>query len=301
VDVAEDILRVRDLSVRYGAAAQLAANAVSLELRRGELLGLVGESGSGKTTTAMAILGLIRPPGQVVGGSVLLDDTDLLTLSRRELRRVRWSSISFVPQGAMNALAPLMRVEDQIVDAIRAHNGRSKKDKHRERVQELLATVELPSRTAKLYPHQLSGGMKQRVCIAMAIALGPKVVVADEPTSALDVVVQRTVAQTLADVQRKLGVSVLLIGHDMALQAQVADRVGVMWQGRLVEIGPVRSVFHAPAHPYTQLLLRSSPSLREREWRPPSEGVELRAWAKQLVDQGTTLRVVSDDHLAAVP
>jgi peptide/nickel transport system ATP-binding protein len=299
--VADEILRVRDLSVRYGAAPQLAADGVSLELRRGELLGLVGESGSGKTTTAMAILGLIRPPGRVVAGSVLLEDTDLLTLGDRDLRRIRWSSISFVPQGAMNALAPLMRVEDQIVDVIRAHTGRSRKEKLRERVRELLAMVELPPRVAALYPHQLSGGMKQRVCIAMAIALEPKVIVADEPTSALDVVVQRAIAETLADVQRRLGMAVLLIGHDMALQAQVADRVGVMWQGRLVEIGPVGDIFHAPAHPYTQLLLRSSPSLRERQWRPPSEVAELRASAKRLVDQGAVLRPVSEDHLAAVP
>jgi peptide/nickel transport system ATP-binding protein len=298
--VAEAVLRVRDLSVRYGTAARLAVDGVSLELRRGELLGLVGESGSGKTTAAMAVLGLIRPPGQVVGGSVLLDDTDLLALRGRELRRTRWSSISLVPQGAMNSLAPLMRVEDQVIDVIRAHEGRTRRRLLSERVRELLATVELPPRVAKMFPHELSGGMKQRVCIAMAIALGPKVVVADEPTSALDVVVQRAVAQTLADIQRRLGVAVLLIGHDMALQAQLADRVGVMWQGRLVEIGPVRRVFHDPQHPYTQLLLRSSPSLRERHWRPPSEVAELRAQAQELVDEGVGLRTVFDDHLAAV-
>src|SRR4029077_163313 len=156
----------------------------------------------------------------------------------------------------MNALAPVMRVEDQIIDVIRAHEGRARRQQLRKRISELLATVELPARVARMYPHELSGGMKQRVCIAMAIALGPKVIVADEPTSALDVVVQRAVAQTLADIQRRLGVSVLLIGHDMALQAQVADRVGVMWQGRLVEIGPVGRIYHQPVHPYTQLLLR---------------------------------------------
>ena len=300
--MAEAVLRVRDLTVRYGAAPRPAADGVSLELRRGELLGLVGESGSGKTTTAMAILGLIRPPGRVVGGSVSLDGTDLLAIRGRELRRLRWRSISLVPQGAMNALAPVMRVEDQIVDVIRAHErGGPRGRQLRERVHELLATVELPPRVARMYPHELSGGMKQRVCIAMAIALGPKVVVADEPTSALDVVVQRAVAETLADVQQRLGVSVLLIGHDMGLQAQLADRVGVMWQGRLVELGPVRSIFHSPAHPYTQLLLRSSPSLRERQWRPPAEVAELRAQAQHLVDDAVPLRTVSSDHVAAVP
>ena len=299
--MAEDVLRVRDISVRYGLTPRLAVDGVSLELRRGELLGLVGESGSGKTSTAMAILSLIRPPGQVTAGSVLLEGTDLLTLRGREMRRARWSSISYIPQGAMNALAPLMRVEDQIIDVIRAHEGRVRRQQLRERISELLATVELPASVARMYPHELSGGMKQRVCIAMAIALGPKVIVADEPTSALDVVVQRAVAGTLADVQRRLGVAVLLIGHDMALQAQLADRVGVMWQGRLVEIGPVRRIFHEPAHPYTQLLLRSSPSLRERHWRPPSEVAELRAHAQKLMDEDVLLRTVSDDHLAAVP
>lgn len=299
--MAEEVLRVRDLTVRYGTSSRLATDGVSLELRRGEVLGLVGESGSGKTTTGMAILGLIRPPGQIVSGSVDLDGTDLLALRGRELRRARWSSISFVPQGAMNALAPVMRVEDQIADVIRAHANRMGRNELRERVRQLLATVELPPRVAGMFPHELSGGMKQRVCIAMAIALGPKVIIADEPTSALDVVVQRAVAQTLADVQRRLGVAVLLIGHDMALQAQLADRVGVMWQGRLVEVGPVGQIFHAPAHPYTQLLLRSSPSLRERQWRPPSEVAELRGRAQRLIDDGAILRTVSDDHLAAVP
>jgi peptide/nickel transport system ATP-binding protein len=299
--VSEDILRVRDLTVQYGAAARPAADGVAFELRRGEVLGLVGESGSGKTTTAMAILGLIRPPGQVVRGSVMLEQTDLLALRGRDLRRARWASISLVPQGAMNALVPVLRIESQIGDVITAHEGRQGKARLRDRVRELLATVELPAGVATMYPHELSGGMKQRVCIAMAIALGPKVVIADEPTSALDVVVQRAVAETLSDVQRRLGVAVLLIGHDMALQAQLADRVGVMWQGRLVEIGPVRSIFHAPAHPYTQLLLRASPSLRDRDWRPPSEVAELRARAQQLVEQGAVLRAVSDDHLAEVP
>jgi peptide/nickel transport system ATP-binding protein len=298
--VSDDVLRVLDLTVQYATAPRPAVDGVAFALRRGELLGLVGESGSGKTTTAMAILGLIRPSGRVIRGSVMLDDADMLTLQGRDLRRVRWSSISLVPQGAMNALVPVLRVEDQISDVITAHEGRLGKARLRERVHELLATVELPARVATMYPHELSGGMKQRVCIAMAIALGPRVVVADEPTSALDVVVQRAVAETLADVQRRLGMAVLLIGHDMALQAQLADRVGVMWQGRLVEIGPVRRIFHAPAHPYTQLLLRASPSLRDRHWRPPSEVAELRARAQQLVEQGAVLRTISDDHLAAV-
>jgi ABC-type dipeptide/oligopeptide/nickel transport system ATPase component len=164
-----------------------------------------------------------------------------------------------------------------------------------------LARVGLPANVAGRYPHQLSGGQRQRAAMAIATALQPKVIIADEPTSALDVVVQRAVAETLADVQRRLGVSVLLIGHDMALQAQIADRIGVMWQGRLVELGPVRDVFRRPAHPYTQLLLRSIPSLRERGWQPPAEVAALRAEAQSHLDAGVPLRAVSDDHLAAVP
>ena len=294
-----DVLRVRDLTVSY-ADAPPAVNRVSLELRAGEFLGLVGESGSGKTTTAMAVLGLIKPPGRIVAGSVKLGDTDLLRLRGQELRELRWRSISFVPQGAMTALTPTMRIEGQIGDAIRAHERRSR-EQVTQRVRDLLAAVELPASVARMFPHELSGGMKQRACIAMAIALNPQVIVADEPTSALDVVVQRAIAETLADVQRRLGVSVLLISHDMALQAQLADRIGVMWQGRLVEIGPVAEVFRVPTHPYTQLLLRSIPSLRQAHWHPPAEIAALREEAQHHLDRGVQLRRVGDDHLAAIP
>ena len=297
--VAEEVLTVRDLTVSYGDAPP-AVNRVSLELRAGELLGLVGESGSGKTTAAMAVLGLIKPPGRIVGGSVKLGETDLIRLRGKELQDLRWKSISLVPQGAMNALTPTMRVEGQIADSIRAHE-RWSRDRVADRVRELLAAVELPASAGRLYPHELSGGMKQRVCIAMALALNPQVIVADEPTSALDVVVQRAIAETLADIQRRLGVSVLLIGHDMALQAQLADRIGVMWQGRLVEIGPVAEVFRAPTHPYTQLLLRSIPSLRQAHWNPPAEIAALRREAQDHIDRDVQLRQVGDDHLAAIP
>ena len=296
----DDVLSVERLTVTYGAGARPAVADVGFRLRRGEMLGLVGESGSGKTTTAMALLGLIKPPGMVVSGTARLEGVDLLSAGRRELRRLRWSAISLVPQGAMNALTPVLRVEAQIADVIRAHEGRIPARQLRERIRTLLGTVELGPAVANMFPHELSGGMKQRVCIAMAIALEPKVVVADEPTSALDVVVQRAVAETLAEVQRRLGMSVLLIGHDMALQAQLADRIGVMWQGRLVELGPVRQIFRNPAHPYTQLLLRSIPSLRESSWHP-AEVAPLREQAQRYLDDLVPLRAVADDHQAAVP
>lgn len=297
---AEAALTVSDLSVSYPDGAggrRLVVDDVAFDLRRGEMLGLVGESGSGKSTTAMAVLGLIRDPGRVESGTVLLDDVDLRGLSREALRRERWSSIALVPQGAMSALNPVMRVGAQIADVIEAHEGGATAA----RIEELLGSVGLPPRVARLYPHELSGGMKQRACIAMAIALDPKVMVADEPTSALDVIVQREVAQTLKAVQARLGTAIVMIGHDMALQAQLVDRVGVMCQGRLVEIGPVRSIFRDAVHPYTKLLLGAVPSLRERDWRPASATEALRAEAMELVAQRHPLVDVGTDHQAAVP
>lgn len=231
---------------------------------------------------------------------MLLDGVDLRGLSREALRRERWSSIALVPQGAMSALNPVMRIGAQIADAIEAHEG-ARGAASGARIEELLGSVGLPPRVARLHPHELSGGMKQRACIAMAIALDPKVMVADEPTSALDVIVQREVAQTLKAVQARLGTAIVMIGHDMALQAQLVDRVGVMCQGRLVEIGPVRSIFRAAAHPYTKLLLGAVPSLRERDWRPASATEALRAEALALVGEGHPLIDVGTDHQAAVP
>jgi peptide/nickel transport system ATP-binding protein len=295
------VLEVEGVSVSYPdgrGGRRLVVDDVSFELRRGEMFGLVGESGSGKSTTAMAILGLIREPGRVEAGRVLLDGVDLRELSREALRRERWRSISLVPQGAMSALNPVMRVGAQIADVIEAHE---RKRVGTQRIVGLLESVGLPTRVARLYPHELSGGMKQRACIAMAIALDPKVMVADEPTSALDVIVQREVAETLKSVQARLGMAVVLIGHDMALQAQLVDRVGVMCQGRLVEVGPVRAIFREPAHPYTKLLLQAVPSLREREWRPAAATEALRAEALRLVSEGHPLVDVGPDHRVALP
>jgi ABC-type glutathione transport system ATPase component len=301
--VADTVLEIDGLSVVYESGAQpvRAVAEVSFALRRGEMLGLVGESGSGKTTAAMAVLGLVKPPGRIEAGRIVLNGVDLLRLDRDELRRRRWRAISLIPQGAMNALNPVMRVGAQLADVIRVHEGRQDRARLRERILELFEAVGLPERVHRLYPHELSGGMKQRVCIAMAIALRPDVVVADEPTSALDVVVQRAVAEALQRVQDELGMSVLLIGHDMALQAQLVDRVGVMCRGRLVEIGPVRSVFHEPVHPYTQLLLAAVPSIREASWSPPAAAPALRAEAEALVARAHPLREHAPDHLVALP
>ncbi len=259
-------LEVLDVHVCYQTPRGdiTAVNGVTLEVRSGEILGLVGESGCGKTTMAMAILQVVQPPGRIVRGAVKLNGLNLVKLSEKALREVRWRDLALIPQGAMNALNPLMRVRDQIADAILAHQ-RMKRAKLEARISELLRDVGLPDRTLSMYPHELSGGMKQRVCIAMAIALNPRVIVADEPTSALDVVVQRMVTQTLLEVKERLDVSMIMIGHDMGLQAQLADRIAVMYAGNVLEMGPSRSVFQNPRHPYTQRLIESIPSIHQRK------------------------------------
>ena len=259
-------LSVRDLVVHYHTSrgAVQAVNGVSFDIRQGERLGLVGESGSGKSTIALALLRLIRPPGRIESGEMILDDIDLLGLTEEEMRRVRLAKIALVAQGAMNSLNPVRRVRDQVRDGLRDHgvslSGRAFDD----RVAELLHSVGLRRDVADMYPHELSGGMKQRVCIAIAISLRPSLIIADEPTSALDVVVQRQVMDTLLKVQEELGAAIILIGHDMGLMAQVVDRVGIMYAGNLAEVSPVGELFRTPLHPYSDLLIASLPSLEEK-------------------------------------
>jgi oligopeptide/dipeptide ABC transporter ATP-binding protein len=221
----------------------------------------------------MGILQLVVPPGRIVSGEVDLEGQSLLGLPEEALRQVRWAKLALIPQGAMNSLNPTMKVSEQIKDVIIAHKGNEAKKDIKARVLELLSTVGLPGRVYDLYPHELSGGMKQRVCIAMAIALNPTVIVADESTSALDVVVQRVVAQTLLAVKRSLGVSMIMIGHDMGLMAQMVDRVAVMYAGKIVEIAPVQDIFIDPKHPYSQILIASVPSLKERKPLKVVEGI----------------------------
>ncbi len=261
--MSDEILTVDDLRVYYETPAGpvKAVDGVTFALKRGERFGLVGESGSGKSTTAFAIMRLIKPPGHIVGGKIRLGDVPLSDLSEEEIRKVRLAEIALVPQGAMNSLNPVMRIKDQILDGVKAHaNGKGERELA-DRLPELLSTVGLQPHVLNLFPHELSGGMKQRVCIAIGISMRPKVIIADEPTSALDVVVQRQIMQTLGNVQQRLEASVLLVGHDMGLMAQFVDRIGVMYGGRLVEVGPVRDIFGEPLHPYTQMLISSLPSL----------------------------------------
>jgi len=271
----ETVLDVRNLRVHYATPLGdvIAVNGVYFKVYRGETLGLVGESGCGKTTAAMAVLRLVQPPGRIVEGQVWLNGVDMVALSERELRQMRWRQAALIPQGAMNSLNPVMQIKDQIADGIEAHEGKQPPKVLKERILELLAMVGLPSRVYHMYPHELSGGMKQRVCIAMAIALNPPLIIADEPTSALDVVVQRVVAQTMLDVKRRLNVSMILIGHDMGLQAQLVDRIAVMYAGNIVEISPVEAAFAEPLHPYTKLLIASIPSIKERKPLLVTEGL----------------------------
>jgi peptide/nickel transport system ATP-binding protein len=261
--VTPDILQVRDLRVHYHTPAGpvKAVNGVTFSLRAQERLGLVGESGSGKSTIALALLRLIKPPGRIEEGEVILDDLRLLDLNDDDMRRVRLAQISLVAQGAMNSLNPVLRVRDQVIDGLRDHDVHLNGSDFEKQLASLLDRVGLRPEVANMFPHELSGGMKQRVCIAIAISLGPKVIIADEPTSALDVVVQRQVMDTLQKAQQQLGASVILIGHDMGLMAQVVERLGVMYSGDLVELSEIHDVFREPLHPYTQLLIASLPSL----------------------------------------
>jgi peptide/nickel transport system ATP-binding protein len=255
-------LIVDGLSVAYPLAAGtvMGADAVSFAVRPGERLGVVGESGSGKSTTALALLRLIRPPGRIAAGRVVLNGTDLRALDDEAMRAARLRVVSYIPQGAMNSLNPVKTVAAQMRDAILDHGGRVASDA----VARALDGVDLPSVAARLYPHQLSGGMKQRVCIAIGMLLRPQLIIADEPTSALDVVTQRQVMATLGRLQQETGACLILIGHDMGLMVQFVDRLAVMYAGRLVELGTIAEVFRTPRHPYTRMLIDSVPTFENR-------------------------------------
>jgi peptide/nickel transport system ATP-binding protein len=261
------MLEVVDLNVHFSTSRGpvKAVDGVSFAVDPGERLGLIGESGSGKSTIALATMRLIKAPGRIVSGRILLDGVDLLALTDEEMRRQRLAKIALVTQGAMNSLNPVLRIRPQIIDGMTAHGIRLTKREGEARVTELLHSVDLSPDVADLYPHQLSGGMKQRVCIAAAICLGPKVIIADEPTSALDVVVQKRVMETLRRVQDELGAAVILIGHDIGLMAHFAQRVAVMRGGRLLEMNGVKEIFAHPNHPYTRLLMDSLPTFNRED------------------------------------
>jgi oligopeptide/dipeptide ABC transporter ATP-binding protein len=309
------LLETEDLQVWFdlpGGGTLHAVQGVSLGLERGERLGLVGESGCGKTTTALALMGLL-PANATVSGRVLLDGTDILRGAEETMRPHRWVDLSMVFQGAMNAFNPVKTVGSQIVEVLELHQravGRAA----RLRTGELLAAVGIPDDRADRYPHEFSGGMRQRAAIAMALACNPSVLIADEPTTALDVMVQAQILELLDSLCRDFGLALLLVTHDLPVVAQLCDRGAVMYAGELVEHGSVDALFHAPRHPYTRLLFAATPDLHgdglpaSIPGAPPrldrqNEGCPFRprcdrAFAR-CVDQRPLLRTVAPEHGAA--
>jgi peptide/nickel transport system ATP-binding protein len=263
------VLEIRGLRVDYGLGDQAvhAVRDVDLTLNRGEVLGLAGESGSGKSTLAYGLTRLLPPPGVVSGGQVFYyqpngDRVDILRLSDEELRKFRWAQTSIVFQGAMNSLNPVHRVSTQLMDVLQAHNPELSRAARLDRARELLNMVGISADRLDAYPHQLSGGMRQRAMIGMALALDPRVVIMDEPTTALDVVMQRQILRQLVELRDRFEFSVLFITHDLSLLAEFSDRTAIMYGGRIVEEAPASTLYKDPWHPYSDGLLHSFPALR---------------------------------------
>jgi peptide/nickel transport system ATP-binding protein len=263
------ILEVKDLVVEYGTKPRpvQAVRGVSFDLRAGEAIALIGESGSGKSTLGMALLRLLTKPGYVRSGSVdyhYRDGTsiDVLSLRTEELRRFRWQECAMVFQSALNAMNPVLRVWDQMLDTVKAHRSHVRVAEVKERAAELLQMVRLdPERVLPAYPHELSGGMRQRVAIALSLLLNPQLLILDEPTTALDILTQRTIIDVLLDLRKRLDFAMIFISHDLAIAAELADRVATMYAGRIIEFSEVRDLFYAPKHPYTVGLLNAVPPI----------------------------------------
>ncbi|MBF8187765.1 ABC transporter ATP-binding protein [Nonomuraea sp. K274] len=264
-----NVLELRDLSVDYLSAsgAVHAVAGISLDLRRGEILGLAGESGSGKSTLANAVARLLRPPAAITSGSVVYrrqdgSPVDVLALRREELRAFRWKELAVVFQSAMNSLNPVSTVGAQISDVLRVHAPSMSRGERTERAVELLRRVGISADRRRAYPHELSGGMRQRAVIAIALALNPEIIIMDEPTTALDVVVQRDILHEIRELRQEYGFAVVFITHDLSLLMEISDRIAIMYAGRVVETGTAKGLHRAPRHPYTVGLLRSFPRLR---------------------------------------
>jgi oligopeptide/dipeptide ABC transporter ATP-binding protein len=282
------VLEIRDLSISFASTrGELkAVQHVDLTLAPGEILGLAGESGSGKSTLALGACRLLRPPALITGGSVTYrgrrvppEGVEILNQTPRQLRSLRWREIAIVFQSAMNALNPVLRIRDQLGDALDAHLDLSR-EQRRERLSGLLDIVGIPRERLKSYPHELSGGMRQRVMIAMALAVDPELVIMDEPTTALDTVVQREILAEIAELQEHLQFAVLFITHDLSLLLEIADRIAILYAGRLIEVGTAEEIHHQTAHPYTRGLLESFPSVhgpRQRLAGIPGSPPDLRA------------------------
>lgn len=274
----DELLRINDARIWYKTIAGEAkvVDGVDLVVKRNEVFGLAGESGCGKSTLVEGVLRLIKAPGYIRTGQAMffpheagVTDTgvDLFSIPFGQLRPLRWRNLAYIPQGAMNSLNPVMHIQDQMLDAIIEHTPNINKQQAREKMLERLEMVGLPPSVAFMYPHQLSGGMKQRVTIAAAVTLSPDLLVADEPTTALDVNVQRAILQGLKDIREKLGLTIIYVSHDMAVHAELADRMGIMYAGAMMEIGTTTEIFKNPLHPYTQGLIRSIPDINKPRQR----------------------------------
>jgi len=275
------LLEIRGLTVGYGwhfPPAVTAVRDVNLTVHAGEVVGVAGESGCGKSTLAFAATGLLDPPARILSGSVRFDGDEVTTMCREELRSMHFQSASMVFQASMNVLNPVTRIEAQFRDAMAAHGVPSRQEARR-RAEEAFDLVKVPRRYLDVYPHQLSGGMRQREVIALALVMRPKLLVLDEPTTALDVVVERAILQSLDELRHELGFGVIFITHDLSLLVELADRIAIMYAGRLVEEAPARELYESPKHPYTVALMRAFPPLigeRQRLTGIPGQPPDLR-------------------------
>lgn len=263
------LLEVKELKTYFTMSkGQLkAVDGISFDLEYGEALGLVGESGSGKTTSALSVVRLLPKEGEIAGGEILLEGRDLAKMTEAEISKIRWKEISIIFQGAMNSLNPVMRIGDQIAEAIEFHESCSRKEAFK-KAERLLELVEIPGERAKNYPHEFSGGMKQRVMIAMALACSPKIVIGDEPTTALDVMVQAQILNLLERLRKEFNMGLILITHDLSILGETCDRIAVMYAGKIVEIGTVEDIFERTAHPYTEKLIECFPNIRKDKTIP---------------------------------
>ncbi|CED57684.1 oligopeptide ABC transporter, ATP-binding component [Aliivibrio wodanis] len=271
----DPLIQIKELCVDYitDNGDFNAVKSVSFDVGKGEIFGLAGESGCGKSTIAFAINRLHKPPAFISGGSILFQDKDLLRLSDGQLNAIRWSEIAMVFQSAMNSLNPVLPIQEQFADVLRHHKGMTN-EQAKDRAEKLLDLVNIPRERLADYPHQFSGGMRQRLVIAIALSLSPKLIIMDEPTTALDVVVQREILQQIYQLKQEFGFSVLFITHDLALMSQLCDRIAIMRHGEIVEVGTSSDIRNNPQHPYTQKLWASFPNIHEeRRQSPTLEGV----------------------------
>ena len=258
----EPLIQIQDLNVEYRTprGAVRAVENVSFDLYANEVFGLAGESGCGKTTIANALTRLLKPPAYITGGKIMFRETDILEMDAERLRSFRWDQLAIVFQSAMNALNPVLTIGSQIIDAMQAHLDVSY-SAARSHAKQLLSAVGIDVKRVDSYPHQLSGGMRQRAVIAIALALNPQLIIMDEPTTALDVVVQKQILQEIKDLRDQFGFSILFITHDLSLLVEISDRIGIMYAGKFVEAGPAHAIFSAPKHPYTDRLMNSFPTV----------------------------------------